>query len=250
MLMLNNRGLDDIKVVVLSGGLGTRLHARVPDVPKVLAPIGSRRFIDYLLDYISEQGVKRITFSLGYKAEMVEAYLASCDYPELFLDSVCEPEPLGTAGALRYVLKQSPRETSPFLVVNGDTFIDVDLRDFVRFCESGKAHLGLVAVKVDDCSRFGELLLEGDSMIARFKEKDNSNTGPGWINGGVYYFSALAQETLLSQHGASLENDFFPGLIQHGIGLAYQYQGSFIDIGTPESFDLVNKNKSVIGAVD
>src|SRR4051794_16872574 len=106
------------EAIVLAGGLGTRLREAVPDLPKCMAPVAGRPFLSWVIDHLRMQGIERFIFSLGYKAEMIEAYLQK-NYPTLDYTSVVEEEPLGTGGAIQLAIHRSGAEN--LLIANGDT---------------------------------------------------------------------------------------------------------------------------------
>lgn len=223
-----------VQCVILAGGLGSRLRGAVPDRPKILAPIDDRPFIDYLIDWLMGQGIRRLVFSLGYKAEMIQAYLSVNRNPEFEIKSVVEPEPLGTAGGL--ILACSEIDSDPVLVLNGDSLIDIDLSAFLAAHRSKGADVSIVTVQVADAGRFGRVEIDADDYVRAFREKDPTGDGQtGWINAGIYAFSASALEDLRQLRQGSLEHDFF-ALKPARFLYAYPARGEFIDIGSPESF--------------
>src|SRR6266545_2638031 len=113
--------LADVDVHVLAGGLGTRLRPVLEAVPKLLAPIGERPFLSYLLEWLRTFGARRVSLGLGYKAEAITSWLASADIGDMTVATIVEPCPLGTAGAIR--LARPQLTTDPVMVVNGDSFV-------------------------------------------------------------------------------------------------------------------------------
>ncbi|MBP2315837.1 nucleotidyltransferase family protein [Azospirillum soli] len=222
--------MADIDVAVLAGGLGTRIRGVLGDTPKVLAPVAGRAFLGHLLDYLSAYGTRRVVLCLGHLADRVTAWLAQGDANGT-LDVVCqiEPRPLGTAGALGYVRKELRSGT--VLVVNGDTFVDADLRAFVASHRLSGADASVLCVQVEDASRFGRVEIGPDSRIRSFVEKA---PGSGTINAGVYLFSGAFLDRLVASGATSLERDVLekvpPGTLNAHVAKAH-----FIDIGTPES---------------
>ena len=226
------RGLCGIDVVVLAGGLGTRIRGVLGDTPKVLAPINGRPFLDHLLDHLAELGAGRAVLSLGVGAERVGAHLA-LHPPPLPVVAVIEPAPLGTGGALRHALASLSGD--PVMVMNGDTWLDADFAAFLAEHRRAACAVSLLCVAVDDVSRYGRVDLAADGTVARFTEKAPGPAGPGLINGGALLLSRRALDRLAAGTGASLERDFLgqlpPGWI-HG----WRAEGAaFIDIGTPDS---------------
>jgi NDP-sugar pyrophosphorylase family protein len=221
----------DCDVAVLAGGLGTRLRGTIGALPKVLAPVAGRPFLDILLDQIARQGFRRVVLLLGYRADAVEAHLAQARRTDLAIETVIETAPLGTAGALRGAL---PRLASdPVVVMNGDTFVEFDAAAVLAALGASDAAAALVAVRVPDAGRYGALALDGAGRVARFLEK-RPDAGPGLINGGVYAFGRAFLDAVMASDGPSLERDVLERL-PAGALLAVETAGRFIDIGTPES---------------
>jgi NDP-sugar pyrophosphorylase family protein len=222
--------LSGIDIVVLAGGLGTRLRGVLPDRPKILAPIGDEPYIAFLLDWLAHEGASRIVFSLGFRADQVQSYLADNPPNVLQVGSVIEPEPAGTAGALRFV---APKLSSdPILVMNGDSFIDADLSEFLQAHHDSDYGVTILCVALPDVSRFGRVEIDDRNRITRFAEKDPARTGAGLINAGVYLFDREVLDDIVRGDAKSLERDVFASL--GGIG-AHVVSGAFLDIGTPES---------------
>lgn len=226
--------LGDLDLVILAGGLGTRLRSVVADRPKVLAPVAGRPFLEHLLGWLARQGARRVILALGHLAEQVEEFLAAKggDFPTLAVETAREPEPMGTGGALAFC--RGRLRSDPLLVMNGDTFVDVDLGAFVAARAGSGAAAGLVAVRVEDAARYGRLELSPEGRVLRFVEKDAGGpSGPAWINGGIYL---LGRDLLdrLPAGTSSLERDLLERL-PAGDVLAFPAHGRFIDIGTPAS---------------
>lgn len=228
--MRSEDALANIDVAVLAGGLGTRIRGVLGDTPKVLAPVAGRAFLGHLLDYLSTYGARRVVLCLGHLADRVTAWLARGDSAGA-MDVVCqiEPRPLGTAGALGYVRKEL--RSSMVLVVNGDTFLDADLRAFVASHRLSGAEASVLCVSVEDAARYGRVEIGPDSRIRRFVEKA---PGSGTINAGVYLFSSAFLDRIIAEGAVSLERDVLekapPGSLH-----AHVAKARFIDIGTPES---------------
>lgn len=225
-------GLAGIDVVVLAGGLGTRIRGVLGDTPKVLAPINGRAFLDHLLDHLAALGAGRAVLLLGVGAEQVAAHLDRHP-PPLPVVQVVEPAPLGTAGAIRHALGQM--QGDPVMILNGDTWLEADFAAFLAaHGRSGRA-VSLLCVEVDDVSRYGRIERDAEGALTRFVEKDPQVTGPGLINGGACLLSGPALQRLAASEGPSLERDVLEKL-PAGWVLAWHAEGAaFIDIGTPDS---------------
>lgn len=224
--------LAAVDVVVLAGGLGTRLAGVLDDVPKILAPVDGAPYIRFLLDWLDRSGVDRVVFSLGHLAERVRDWLAGNPTEDLVVEAVVEPAPAGTAGALRYARPLLLSDT--VMVMNGDSFVDGDLDAFLADFRRSGAQASVMCVEVADISRFGRVVPDGDGMIARFAEKDPAASGPGLINAGIYLFTRDFLDEIVESDAVSLEREIFataaPGSIR-----CFPVRGAFHDIGTPES---------------
>ncbi|KAA0677901.1 nucleotidyltransferase family protein [Azospirillum brasilense] len=228
--MQADRLLANIDVAVLAGGLGTRIRGVLGDTPKVLAPIAGRAFLGHLLDQFAACGAQRVVLCLGYLADRVTMWLERKERHDA-LDLVCriEPQPLGTAGALRHARDALRSDT--VLVVNGDTFTDVDLRAFVEAHRRSEAEASVLCVEVPDASRFGRVEIGPDGRIRRFVEKA---PGSGTINAGMYLLSTTFLDRIPATGAISLERDVLE-VVPSGTLNAHVIQARFIDIGTPES---------------
>lgn len=219
--------LNPSEAIVLAGGAGTRLRGVLPDVPKVVAPIGGRPFLHRLLDELASQGIASIVVATGYAAEMVEDAAAAWrgTVPIAFSR---ENEPLGTGGAIAQAFDLI--RGSHAWVFNGDSYCDVDLNVVSTLAATSPGDAWLVAVDVEDASRFGTLELDG-SRVVRYLEK-TGRAQRGWINAGIY----VLPRQLMTKGACSIENDLFPMWAAQGRLHAAAVRGRFIDIGTPESF--------------
>lgn len=222
--------LEDIDVVVLAGGLGTRIKDTLGDTPKLLAPIGGTPFLDFVINQLKLFGARRMILGLGHLADKVVSHLDAHPPEAMDIVTAIEPEPMGTAGALR--LLASRIETDPVLVMNGDSFMDADLCRFLDAHRQSGALGSILAAEIGDTARYGRLKLSPQGRIEAFLEKDRSLSGPGVINAGVYLFSAAMMEKIGAMEGPSLERDVFEAL-PSGTLNAVIGEGAFIDIGTP-----------------
>jgi len=226
--------LGEIDVVVLAGGLGTRIQGALGDTPKILAPIGDRTFLDILLSRLSHFGAKRVVLGLGHLGKKVVAHLEDRkrDYKPggLKIVTAIEPSPLGTAGALRFL---APRfKSDPVMIMNGDSFTGADLCKFLARHRASKAEASILTARVKSTAQYGRLKISRQKKIEEFLEKDAGQTGPGVINAGVYLFNASMLTRIAAMGGASLEKDVFQALPAATLG-AISGTGPFIDIGTP-----------------
>lgn len=224
--------LASLDVLVLAGGLGTRIRPVLGDIPKLLAPIGGRAYLDHLFDWLRRFGARRIVLGLGYQAQAVTDYLSRHPAGPLEIETVIEPQPLGTAGAIRYA--RAALRTDPVLIMNGDSFVDAELCDFVRHHRAAGATGTLLCTEVPDAGRYGRVETDARGRIRGFAEKDPAFHGTASINAGVYLLSAALLDDIAAGEATSLERDVFERLPAGSLA-AYSGRFKFIDIGTPES---------------
>ena len=238
----------DVTPVLLAGGLGTRLRSVMDELPKVLAPVNGRPVLSYLLDQLAEAGFSEAILCTGYRGRDVRGAFGA-DHAGMQLVYSPESEPLGTAGALRHAL---PRiSTSVILAMNGDSFINVDLRDFLRWFSDSGADAALVLKKVADTSRYGSVTVGSNDEVQCFQEK-RADGGEAWVNAGVYALKSRVVAGIPPGLQVSLERDLLPGLAGAGLR-GYKCAGEFIDIGTPDSYaraDAFFANLSRFGACE
>jgi D,D-heptose 1,7-bisphosphate phosphatase len=216
-----------MQAVILAGGKGTRLGAIGGGSPKPLIEVGGRPFIQYLIENLRRFGIAEIVLLVGPFARDFAARLGDGVAMGVRLINVPEDPAAGTAGALLHAAQYLAPE---FLLLNGDSYFDINLLDLAVQARRHDALGALALVRVDDVGRFGNVSLVGDT-ITSFSEK--TAAGPGLINGGVYWL----KRELLAEIGASpasLERDVLPRLAARGALLGFVYPGRFIDIGTPE----------------
>ncbi|HJO57510.1 MAG TPA: sugar phosphate nucleotidyltransferase [Nitrospinaceae bacterium] len=232
MSIEKRRCLESVDVVILAGGLGTRVSGVLGDTPKVLAPISGRPYLEYLFDFLLFFGARRIILLLGHLASAVDAYLANREADALAVEMVVEVEPKGTAGALRDVT--GSLRSDPVMVLNGDSFINTDFCDFVSSHSDSGAEGSILCVVVDEVERYGQVKIRSDGRIKEFSEKNPSAEGKGVINAGVYLMSRALLDQIKGMPGSSLEKDIFATL---PVGTLYGHVVSapFIDIGTPST---------------
>jgi NDP-sugar pyrophosphorylase family protein len=222
----------DIPAILLVGGKGTRLQAVISSKPKPLAFVGNIPFLELLVMQLRSQGVCRMIMSTGYLADQIEETLGDGARWNADIRYSKESQPLGTAGAVKFA-ERHLEQTPDFLVVNGDSFMEIDIPEFIRF---HRQHGGLVSMavrRVPDAARYGTVHVDGFSQISGFSEK-TGYTSPGMINAGVYMFKRAILEQI-PPGPSSLENELFPKLLTQGM-YALEQDGMFIDIGTPEDY--------------
>lgn len=219
--------------LILAGGKGTRLRSEIGDLPKCLADIKGKEFIKHILDKLIVEGFDNVVMAIGYNYDKIINALGQ-NYKNLKIFYSVEAEPLDTGGAVFNALRMI--RTPYMLVINGDSFCDLSLRQFILKTIKGPYKRGLVAVYSDDISQYGSIKGDAEGKLMSFDEKLTQNIS-GWINGGIYLFSKsdFYQSKLKYELKFSLEEVFVPSLIEKGVEVFYS-PGKFLDIGTPERY--------------
>ena len=219
--------------IILAGGMGTRLRCAVPDVPKPMAQVSGRPFLEHQMDYWINQGVDHFVISVGYMKEVIINYFGS-NYRTIPLTYVIEDEPLGTGGGL---LLAAQGINEPFLVLNGDTYFEVDLTRLLKFHAEQSSKWTFSLFRSNEVDRYMGMVVKGDGEIVSLK------SGKGALgnlaNGGVYLVdpSVVAKTDFPLNHRLSLEDDLLLSFRNQG-GKLYglEFSGVFIDIGVPEDY--------------
>ncbi len=230
-----------MKAIVLAGGLGTRLSGITSDIPKPMAKVGARPFLEYLLDYLVEQGAEQAVLAVSHKWEVIREHFGNT-YRGIPLSYSVEDEPLGTGGAIRQALETLPDDE--IIVLNGDTLFHIDLEAFATTHHRGKALLTIALKQVADCGRFGRAKISDNGVITEFLEK--STNGSGLINGGIYMLNRRLLDDFPMPVKFSFEQDLLEPNIARIRPVAFQSNAYFIDMGVPEDYE---RAQSEIGGV-
>ncbi|MGD9997816.1 MAG: sugar phosphate nucleotidyltransferase [Ilumatobacteraceae bacterium] len=225
-----------MRAVVLVGGFGTRLRPLTLSVPKPMLPVGHVPIIERLVVNLVRGGVTNVTLALGFKPD---AFLRA------FPDGVCggatlryavEPEPLDTAGAIRFAADEAGIEDT-FVVANGDVLTDLDIGSLVAFHDSRRAEATLHVIGVDDPSAFGVVALDADCRVEHFVEKPVPGTEPSnLINAGTYVLEPSVLDRIPLGERCSIERVTFPAVADEGRLFALASDDYWIDTGTPELY--------------
>ncbi|HAP40232.1 MAG TPA: hypothetical protein DCQ94_10815 [Nitrospira sp.] len=221
--------MADCDVIILCGGLGTRLKSVLSDRPKPMADIHGRPFLSILLDHWFRHGARRFIFCTGYMGDYIEAWVrsASDSYEATF---VRDPYPLGTGGAMAQAFRVARSER--LFVINGDSFCDVDPARLLRFHLMKRAQGTLVLARPDGRTDAGDVVVGHDDRVLSMVEKPGC--GPtGYVNAGVYVFERSVDTLFPVPPAWSLEREFIPRLVS-GPLYGFVTAGSLFDIGTPE----------------
>ncbi len=219
-----------MEAIILAGGFGTRLREVVPDLPKPMAPVAEKPFLEILLNSLKQKGFTRVILSLGYMADKVVDYFGD-SHNGIELEYEIEDTPLGTGGALKAALKHCNEDH--VFIFNGDTFLDLET-DQVEKTWQNKQQPMIVAREVPDTSRFGRLDTN-DGYVTGFIEKGLS--GQGLINAGCYVLPKDIFDEFDAGDAFSLEQDYLIDAVQNQPFAVFATQGHFIDIGIPEDYN-------------
>jgi D-glycero-alpha-D-manno-heptose 1-phosphate guanylyltransferase len=221
---------DDILVILLAGGQGTRIRHLAPHLPKPMIPVGGRPFLQWSIRYFAAQGLGRFLISAGHKAEVIGEHFSQNPLPGVAVRTVAEPSPMGTGGGLRYAVRAVQPSQRIWIVANADSLVLADLASCVEAFRGGPAQAGIVGVRMDDASRYGTLVSDGQGRLVAFCEK---RPGSGTINAGVYLFKAELLDRFADRQPLSLETDVFPDLLRQGVEIrVWPQEAKFVDMGT------------------
>ncbi|WP_309476972.1 nucleotidyltransferase family protein [Trinickia acidisoli] len=221
--------------IVLAGGLGTRLRAAVPDLPKPMAPVNGRPFLEYQIDYWIGQGIEHFVLSVGYLHGAITAHFGS-RYRDAAIEYAIEETPMGTGGGVLLAASRLTGE-GPFLVLNGDTYFEVDLRSLAALHAERDSDWTLALFRSNEAGRYMGLSVAEDGRVHSL-EVERGEVG-ALANGGVY----LIEPDCLLHTGArpgdsvSLEQELLPSALRAGASLyGMAFPGGFIDIGVPDDY--------------
>lgn len=215
------------EAIVLAGGFGTRLRQVLPDLPKPMAPIGGRPFLEIILHSLAAKGFGRAILSLGFMAEKISGHFGD-SFSGLELDYVVEDQPLGTGGGVRLALAHC--QNNHVFIFNGDTFLDLEVEAIEQHWQQRHCPI-IVGRKVQDTLRFGRLLVS-DGRVTGFTEKGIG--GEGLINAGCYLLAREQLDSFPLNTPFSLEVDYLAKAVDKTRFDIFITAGKFIDIGVPD----------------
>jgi D-glycero-alpha-D-manno-heptose 1-phosphate guanylyltransferase len=222
-----------ITAIILAGGMGTRLRSVVTDVPKPMAPINGRPFLEHQMDYWIKHGVTQFVISVGYMKEVILDHFG-VSYRNTPLTYAVEEQPLGTGGGLLLAAKGL---SEPFLVLNGDTYFEVDLNKLQTFHAEKSSGWTFSLFKSNEPNRYMGVDVNDNGEIVSLNST-KANLGH-MANGGVYLINPTVLEKLTFKlgHKMSLEDDLVSAFLKQGGKLfGTQFNGTFIDIGIPQDY--------------
>ena len=223
----------DTDVLILCGGLGKRFRKVRNDIPKALAPINGKPFIDLLLDDLVSQGLTRIILATGYLSNLVEQHVKQRTDIEHIIS--CEPKPLGTGGAIKFA--EQHFRSNPVLVMNGDSRIVFDALNLLNIYYEKKCDAVILLSQTTKGQDYGNVTMDISGRINRFSEKPIKTLNSKYVNAGIYLFSKTLIQTLPPNQVISLEYSLIICWINKGIKIYGKVvKNPVLDIGTSERY--------------
>ena len=259
-----------MQAVILVGGFGTRLRPLTRDIPKQMLPVVDRPIIEHVVAHLAGHGVTRVVLSLGFRPEAFADAYPDGTCAGLPLHYAVEPEPLDTAGAVRFAALEAgigagtgtgigPGSGSEgcdtFLVLNGDVLTDLDIGAMVASHRAAGAEATLALTEVDHPSRYGVVPTDAEGRVVGFVEKPDAESAPSrWINAGTYVLEPSILDRIPDGRPVSIEREVFPAMATERRLHAVRSDAYWIDTGTPEAYiraqvDLVDGTRGDLPAV-
>ena len=220
------------EVIILAGGLGTRLRSKVTELPKSMAPINGIPFLQYQLNYLSKYEFKTVYLAVGYLSNVITDFFGD-NYKGIDIVYSFEKEPLGTGGAISQALAET--KTEEVLILNGDTMFQVDLNDFYKSHKENKADFSMALKPLENFERYGVVQLNPANQVIGFEEKQFQESGI--INGGVYILNKSKLISYSFPKKYSFEREFLESKFRDLHFNGFVSEGYFLDIGIPDDYD-------------
>jgi len=240
-----------MRAVVLVGGFGTRLRPLTNSTPKQMLPVVDRPMIEWVVGQLVDNGIDDVVLSLGYRPDAFQQQYPDGRCAGAELRYAVEPEPLGTAGAIRFAATDAGIDET-FMVLNGDVLTDLDLSALAEFHASHAGEATIALHEVDDPSRFGVVDLDPDGRVLRFVEKPAPGEAPSHlINAGAYVLEPSVLDRIPEGRSVSIERETFPELVTERSLWAVDDGGAYwMDTGTPQHYlqvqlDLIDGRRAV-----
>lgn len=233
-----------MRAFILAGGLGTRLRSIISDQPKHMADFEDKPFLAHQIEFLKAQGISHVILCVGYLYDHIMSYFGNGEAWDIQIDYSIETSPLGTGGAIKHAERFVD---DAFLLLNGDTFFDIDLNQLIRFHrtrkEENKSSVGTLALTFAlDASQYGSVMLDNHGRIITFAEKNKTaantaETSTGLINAGIYVLEPTILEAIPTGQKMSLERNILPSFVGNTSRLyGHKQQAYFVDIGTPQGY--------------
>ncbi len=232
-----------MKAILLLGGFGTRLRPLTNDTPKQMLPVCGRPMIEWVCEHLQRHGVSEVVLSLGYRAEAFTTAYPRGRIAQLPYEVAVEPEPLGTAGAVRFAAEASGI-TGPFFVLNGDVLTDLDLGALASFHRSSGAEATIALQPVADATPYGLVVTDPSGRVLSFSEKPDPGTlGSSvpprerpTISAGSYVLSSAVLDRIAPDRPVSIEREIFPQIVADKALAALVSDTYWLDTGTPQQY--------------
>ena len=218
-----------MQAIILAGGMGTRLQSVVHELPKPMAPVGNRPFLEIILEKFAGQGFKTIILSVGFKAEKIKDHFGD-KYLGMNIAYALEEIPLGTGGGVRLAMEHVTNDH--VFVFNGDTYVDLDIKSVEQLWRKNRRSI-IVGREVPDTGRYGRLSVENGVALSLSEKMEH---GPGIINAGCYVINRTEMAHFDLGVPFSLETRFLVPAIANGKFDVFLTKGLFIDIGVPDDY--------------
>jgi len=225
-----------VRAVVLVGGFGTRLRPLTSDLPKQMLPILDRPMIEHVVGHLAAHGVEEVVLSLGFLPDAFRDAYPDGRCAGIPLHYAVEPEPLDTAGAIRFAAEDAGIDEA-FLVLNGDVLTDLAVDELIVFHRASGAEATVSLTPVDDPSRYGVVPTDADGRVTGFVEKPPAGAAPcNWINAGTYVFEPSVIDRIEPGRRVSVEREVFPAMADEGVLYGLRSEAYWVDTGTPETY--------------
>lgn len=227
--------MNNKECIILAGGLGTRLRSVVNDIPKCMAPVAGKPFLFYLFNQLEKYKFTHIVLALGYKSEVILEWLKTQNR-SFNISYVIEEEPFGTGGAIKLAFSKIQGDQA--LVLNGDTYFNINIDQLIAFHTNKKADVSLALKKMNQFDRYGSVLADETDKIYQFEEKKYLDTG--LINGGIYLINKTIINTNNLPSKFSFEKDVLEAQVSSLNIYGLTFEDYFIDIGIPSDYKKAN----------
>jgi len=230
------KGKIDCQAVILAGGLGTRMRPVTETIPKPMIPVCGKPFLEHQLTLLRKHGMERVLLLVSYLGEQIEEYFQQGDTLNMKIGYSYEPSPLGTGGALK---NASSKLEEKFLLLNGDTFLDVDyasvISDFMRY----KPKAVIVARRSPDMPVPNNLAVSTAGQVTAYQKRNPENMT--CTDAGAIVLSREVLDDIAPMKVCSLEEQIFPRLIQRGEMRAWVTSEPFFDMGSPSGLQALSE---------
>lgn len=226
-----------MKVLILAGGLGKRLRPKVDDIPKPMVEVLGRPFLAWQIDLLKKFGLRNIVLCTGYRGDKIREHFGDGEDFGVNIEYSEEEDPLSTGGAIKNA-RPHVAEEDKFIVMNGDTYLDLDFGDFLRFHRRKNGLASMALAELGEPSKAGFVKIDEDSRVIEFVEKDR---GVGMVNAGVQAFNYRVFDLMPEEDKFTLEYDFFPEIVKTEKVFGYLTECYFRDIGTPNDYQRIKE---------